>query len=110
MPDQIVADTAAGLRAAADFIEANPQLPLPYVTTGAAGTADLHWFLMLAQYDMDPADQGAAALTIFDAIGGTWNQHEGLDAEDQPAVTWKQDRDRLRFHVEIRREIAEVTC
>lgn len=108
MPDQIVTDTAASLRAAADFIQANPQLPLPYITSHSDGITSLHWYLMLPQHDMSPTDQGAAALTIFDAVGGHWDEKSGLDAEDQPMTVWEQDRGSLHFHVAVRREVAEV--
>lgn len=108
MPDQIVTDTAASLRAAADFIERHSQLPAPYITSHGDGTTQVHWFLMLAQHDMSPTDQGIAALTIFDAIGGHWDEQHGLDAEDQPMTAWDQRQGNLRFHVAIRREVAEV--
>lgn len=104
-------DTAAALRAAADFVEQHPHLPVPYVTTSSDGTAGLAWYLHLSHHGLDIADQHAAAIAIFDAVGGTWEQRAERDVDDLPITTSQRtEAPRLRYTVCTRRlELAEVS-
>lgn len=109
MPEPIT-ETAASLRVAADLLAQHPALPAPYVTSHTmTGEVTLSWYLMLPR-DTAPKDQGAIALTIFDAIGGAWTQSDThtRDVDDRPIVHWEQQRGPLTLVVQVHPVVLEV--
>lgn len=90
------------LRAAADLIEAHPDLPAPYVTAHTSGVkVDLAWYLNINDNCVDLADQKATAARIVAAIGGTW---EKLPDTYSTGFTFRQERDGLKLDVQVERE------
>ena len=68
--------TSALLRQAADLIDANPDLPVPVVTSYSSGTVNVGWQLM----NSDAKDaQKSAVRKIVKTIGGKWDKREGGD-------------------------------
>ena len=90
------------LRAAADLIEAHPDLPPPYITTSShrdQHTADLSWFLMIND-GRTLAQQKTAAALIVSTIDGHW---EKIPDTYQDFV-FRQQRDGLKLDVQVTRE------
>jgi len=61
------------LRAAADLLDAHPDLPTPVVTSFPSGTVDIAWQLMNSDVK---DDQRRAVQQIVRAIGGRWEKRE----------------------------------
>lgn len=115
MPD--LTGQIAALRAAADLLEQHPTLPAPYVTSHSTGDTFVNWYITNTRAPgcqrLSPEDQGAIALTIFDALGGTWTEStiHTFDSEERPIVHWAQERDQLVLVVQVHRPaLVEVTC
>lgn len=90
------------LRAAADVLDAHPDLPAPYITTSShrgEHKADLSWYLTLDARD-DLATQKALAGRIVRAIDGHW---EKIPDTYQDFV-FRQERPGLRLDVQVERE------
>jgi hypothetical protein len=89
--------TADRLRAAADFLDAHPGLPVPVITSYSSGTVDIGWQLM--NDDAVKDDQRPAVQQIIRAIGGKWSKQEGGDT-----LCLRQKRDGLGLCIFVTRE------
>lgn len=88
------------LRAVAEFIEAHPDIPVPYVAVydHRPDLADVSWYLHINDNAKDAADQKAKAAAILKAVGGKWDKNFTSDAR------FTQSRDGLNFDVVVARE------
>lgn len=68
------------LRAAADLIEAHPELPAATVFAYSSGSVDVTWNLMNSDGTKD--DQRTFAQRILREIGGKWRKHPWGDRFD----------------------------
>ncbi|WP_435744994.1 hypothetical protein [Nocardioides sp. SYSU DS0663] len=92
------ATQAQALLAAAEFIDAHPDLPAPYVTSFNRGEVDLNYYLHInARGTL--AEQKATAAAIVRAVGGDW--------EKQPwgeEFRFKTTRGPLTFDIQVQRD------
>lgn len=95
LPD-VAAVLAANLRAAADLVDAHPDIKQPYITTLSNGGVDLSWYLN----GKENARKTAAA--VVRAIDGTWERGEA--DYSGPLATWTQRRGGLNLLVQVSRE------
>lgn len=88
-----------GLRAAADFIDAHPDLPKPYITAFTSKEhVELNYYLHINGFG-DLAEQKATAVAIVRAVGGTWEKEAWGDD-----FRFAADLGPLRFDVRVKRE------
>ena len=88
--------TAVNLRAAADLLEAHPELVQPYVTTNSNGTVNLNWYLTVGARDL--ASQKLEAARIVTALDGEWEK--GGSEKD---FNFRQGRGGLSLLVQVDR-------
>lgn len=88
--------TGAQLLAAAEFLDAHPDLPRPFVTIYPSGTTNIAWYL-------DDDDQVDQARAIRRTIGGTWDK-----STSDTTLYLRQRRDGLDLTVSCDRDAACV--
>lgn len=77
---------AAALRAAADFIDTHPGLPLPFATSYSTGRVKLNYFLHINDFG-GLAEQKATAAAIVRAVGGDWTSSPGATSSASPPAS-----------------------
>lgn len=89
------------LRAVAEFIEAHPELPKPYITAfSGSEKVDLNYYLHLqtGTGSRTEEEQKKTARAIVQAVGGKWDK-----VEDGEEFSFVQVRDQIEYTVMVKR-------
>jgi hypothetical protein len=90
--------TSSQLRALADLIDAHPNLPEAYISSGSDCVV-VHWYLHIHELHQDLPAQKAAAAHIIRILGGKWDKAERSD----DVFEFTQNRDGLLLEVVVAR-------